>query len=504
MDDEQLNDEQEQLDEPQKPRSPLKKAKNAGKTVINTTINFARDAVKFFLNPAIPLPVKIVLIVVAVIIILVVVVLDAEADETASAVDSTINSYLYEENADEEGVKYFKEKASLIKFPLKDINAMYDKFMKDDQYASSTKESYKYILGTKEIKDGDNPDATTSTASMDILNMVQKAVAMAQKGGIKYGSEGRQTASNIEELDSLSKTDCSGFVWSLYKTYLNIDVGGGSDNMKTKAESKYSENGWTAEIHSIGDGELQPGDILYRDGHVGLYVGTYGEKNHVDHGGPGNGPNIKNYEDKYTKYTHYIRYTNPNSSGGGTADPNGNTAEGYQSAFTDSKNRSYKIYKQYMEPWASHSYWKGKMQKYGCGPTTLSILASGYGKNKTPANVADYMNSTYGYTGAQPLSGTLTSFLGIKNSIYYSDFESKIKDNLNAGRPVIVSVKSTPDTRFTKYSHIIIFLGIRNNNTEVFIGNVGANDSYSQKCGWNSLSGVIPYIGYIITIDSDS
>ena len=505
MDDEELNEEQEPLDEPQKPSNPLSKVKDAGKTVVSTTINFTRDAVKFFLNPAIPLPVKIVLIVVAFVIILVVVVLDAEADETASAVNDTINSYMYVDNADEEGVKYFKEKASLIKFPLKDINAMYDKFINDDQYTSSQKESYRYILGTKEIKDGDNPNAITSdSTSMDMLNLVQKAVAMAQKGGIKYGSDGRQVASTIDELDSLTKTDCSGLVYSLFKTYLNIDVGAGSDGMKSKAESKHSENGWTAEFHKIGDGELKPGDILYRDGHVGLYVGTYGEKNHVDHGGPGDGPNNKNYENKSTKYTHYIRYTNPNAtSGGGTADPNGNPAEGYQSAFTDSKNRTYKIYKQYENPWATHSYWKGKMQKYGCGPTTLAIIASGYGKNKTPANVADYMNSKHGYTGQGPLSETLSSFLGIKNTIYNSNFEAKIKETLNAGRPVVVSVNSTPDTRFTKASHIISFLGIRN-NSEVFIGNVGANDSYTKKCGWNSLSGVIPYIGYIITIDSDS
>lgn len=503
------NEEQELQEdiEPKKPSNPFKKAKTTGKTVVNTTYNFAKKIISFFASPAVPFVVKIAVVSVIAIIIIVVVILDAKADENAKAVNETIKSYMDSESIDAEGKKYFKEKASLIKMPLKDINAMYEQFKNDDTFTTGVKQNYDYILGTKEIKDGDGQSSSAESASYDIINMVKKAVAMAQKGGIEYAKDGvgRQVASNTEELDALKRTDCSGLVWSLFKTFLNIDVGSDSETMKSNGDNKKSENGWTAEVHSIGDGELKPGDILYRPGHVGLYVGSYGTNNHVDHGGgnDGNtpGPNNTNYEGKGKPYTHYIRYTNPNAtSNGGTADPNGNEAEGYQSAFTDSKNRTYKIYKQYLEPWASHTYWKGKMQKYGCGPTSLAIIASGYGINKTPAEIADYMNDKYGYTGQETLSATLAEFLKIKNKAKSTNFESEIRNSLNSGKPVVVSVNSTPDTRFTSFSHIITLLGIKN-DSEVFIGNVGANDSNSQKCGWNTLSGIIPYIGYIIILD---
>lgn len=501
-----------QDEEVKKPSNPLKRAKTTGKTVVNTMFKFTRGAIKFFTNPAIPLPIKIGLIIILVIVILVVVILVANADENTSAVTDNLNSYILSEGVDEEGKKFFEEYASLLAMPLKDINAIYDKFKNNEDTRTATIRNYDYILGTKEVKDGgDGTSSNDSSASNDISNMVQKAISMAEKGGIKYCQPDRQLATTLEELEAMEKTDCSGFVYSLFKVYLNIDVGAYTSEMISRGQSGHSENGWTAEIHNLTSmDELQPGDILLRNTHAALYVG---DGKLVDNGGPGGsdcacstdwrGPKHKDVN--LNSYNYYVRYTNPNAtnSDSGTFDPNGNEAEGYQSGFTDSKGRNYKIYKQYLEPWASHDYWSGKMQKFGCGPTTLAIIASGYGKNKTPGEVADYMNSNYGYTGDQPLSGTLANYLGIKNTIYRSNFEGIIKNNLSAGRPVVVSVKSTPDTRFTKSSHLIAFLELRN-NSEVFIANVGANDSYTQKCGWNNLSDIIPYIGYVITIDSDN
>lgn len=504
MEEEEL---QEVEQEPTKPSNPLKRAKTTGKTAVKTTYNFAKKVIHFFASPAVPLPLKIAVISVVSIAILTVVVLDALADESVKAVDSSINSYMSGENVDAEGKKYFEDKKSLIKMPLKDINAMYEQFKDDDTFTNDVKSNYEYILGTKDIQDSDG-NSSVNSASYDILNMVKKAVAMAQKGGIEYAKDGvgRQTASTLEELDALTRTDCSGLVWSLFKTYLNIDVGDGSEAMKKNGKDKKSENGWTAELHDIGDGELQPGDILYRSGHVGLYVGSYGTNNHVDHGGGDDGttpgPNNTNYEGKGTPYTHYIRYTNPNASSG-VVDPNGNDEEGYKAGFTDSKNRTYKIYCQYLEPWASKTYNGGGMQNTGCGPTSLAIIASGYGKNKTPGEIADYMTNKYGKTSttsATSLSGTLKDFLEIKNKIITSNYESEIKMSLNAGIPVVISANNTPDTRFTKTSHIMTLLGIKN-DSEVYIGNPGRNDSNTDQCGWNTLSDIIPYLGYVIILN---
>lgn len=505
------NEEQELQEdiEPKKPSNPFKKAKTTGKTVVNTTYNFAKKIISFFASPAVPFVVKIAVVSVIAIIIIVVVILDAKADENAKAVNETIKSYMDSESIDAEGKKYFKEKASLIKMPLKDINAMYEQFKNDDTFTTGVKQNYDYILGTKEIKDGDGQSSSAESASYDIINMVKKAVAMAQKGGIEYAKDGvgRQVASNMEELDALKRTDCSGLVWSLFKTFLNIDVGNDSETMKSNGDSKKSENGWTAEIHSIGDGELKPGDILYRQGHVGLYVGSYGTNNHVDHGGgnDGNtpGPNNTNYEGKGNPYTHYIRYTNPNAtSNGGTADPNGNEAEGYARAFTDSKNRTYKEYGQSMSKWSNVTYWGNTIPYTGCGPTALAIIASGYGINETPETIANKMTPP---TSSTELSRILSEVLGLKNTVYENNQKEKMIDNLKKGRPVVISVLGTEGGADAKYnfsggkSHIITALAINDQN-QVYI----ANPAATRNHGWVPIDDVIACLfNYIITIDSD-
>lgn len=496
------------LDEPKKPSNPLKKIKTTGKTVINTTVNISKRVIGFFTNPAIPIPIKIGVIVVLAIVILVVVVLDAKADESSNAVNNTINSYLYTEGVDEEGKKLFLDKASLIKFPLKDINAIYDKFINDGKFANDIINEYKYIIGTKDVKDSDGV-SSDNTANSDLLNLVKKAIAMAQKAEIKYGQDGRQTASTIEELDAITKTDCSGFVLSLFKVYLNIDVGSTSEDIKQKGESKHSENGWTAEIHEIGDGsQLQPGDILYRYNHVGIYVG---DGKQVDHGGPGSanpsdsdswrGP--QNKEALNHGYTHYIRYTNPNVSAGGVADPNGNEAEGYARAYTDSKGRTYKEYGQSMAKWSNVTYWGSTIPYTGCGPTALAIIASGYGINETPETIANSMTPP---TSSTELSRALKSTLKLKNTVYTSNQKEKMIENLKAERPVVISVFGTDggapaNINFSAgRSHIIAALAINEDSSKVYI----ANPAASRNHGWVPIDDVIKCLDtYIITIDSD-
>lgn len=304
-------EERDLVDEPKMPSNPVKKAKTTGKTVVNSTFEIAKRVIGVF--KALPIQVKIVIVgILALIIIVVVLVLDVKADETSNAVNKTISSYLYTDGVDEEGKKLFLDKASLIKFPLKDINAIYQKFIKDGKYTNDIVNEYSYVIGTKDVKDS---DATGSViVSQDLSSLVEKAVAMAQKGGIKYCQDDRQTASTLEELDSMSITDCSAFVYSLFKVYLNIDVGDWTIEMIEYGKNKHSENGWTGEIHNIGTmEELQPGDLLLTEKHVALYIG---DGKLVDHGGDNSkcccdkswrGP--KNKDVNLSKYKYYVRYT---------------------------------------------------------------------------------------------------------------------------------------------------------------------------------------------------
>ncbi len=170
------------------------------------------------------------------------------------------------------------------------------------------------------------PKTFSISGNSQISDMIAKAIELANKKNILYRQNGRQTASTIVGLDNITQADCSSFVYSLFKTYLNINVGMTSDDIKSRGDNKHSENGWTAESGAINSdySKLQPGDILWRSGHVGLYVG---DGKQVDLGGPGGenseaDPNWKGpiYDTDIDGYTHYIRYVNKNALNGVSAE----------------------------------------------------------------------------------------------------------------------------------------------------------------------------------------
>lgn len=156
-----------------------------------------------------------------------------------------------------------------------------------------------------------------SSSSGVIIEMVNKAIAMAEKGGITYSQDGRQLVDTKEKLDTMTATDCSGLVYSLYKSYLGINIGTTTYDMydKVVAKTDYG-NGWTGAIASYDQDTsvLQPGDILLRKGtgraeHVAIYVGN-GKL--VDHGS-GIGPKLKDVPNGGDgRYTYYIRFRNVN------------------------------------------------------------------------------------------------------------------------------------------------------------------------------------------------
>ena len=172
-----------------------------------------------------------------------------------------------------------------------------------------------------------------------------------------------------------------------------------------------------------------------------------------------------------------------------------NETEGYRGTFTDSKNRTYKEYKQGYEPWKNVAYWGSNIWGKGCGPTALAIIASGYGINQTPETVANYM---VGNTGAEKLSDALTNCLHLTNTVSYSNYSNKIKECLSAGRPVVVSVGHSPTNMFTNSSHILAVLSINEQN-EVWVSNANSG----KTNGWVSLDTLVSHVNYIITIDSD-
>lgn len=92
--------------------------------------------------------------------------------------------------------------------------------------------------------------------------MVSEAIRIADDDRYTYSQAFRESEYSY---------DCSSFVSRLYQRFFGIPrldagtLGRGTDNIRANCEAKYREVSMTA---------LQPGDILWRDGHVALYIGN--------------------------------------------------------------------------------------------------------------------------------------------------------------------------------------------------------------------------------------
>lgn len=79
---------------------------------------------------------------------------------------------------------------------------------------------------------------------------------------IRIADDDRYTYSQANRYGEF-QYDCSSFVYRLYKQYFGIEV--------PKTTSSYGSANCVGDIGSV---ELQPGDVLYRSGHVEIYLGN--------------------------------------------------------------------------------------------------------------------------------------------------------------------------------------------------------------------------------------
>ncbi len=212
---------------------------------------------------------------------------------------------------------------------------------------------YGRTLGIDETYFSSGTNGVGTTAGAGLGAMVNRAIELGESGGVWHycqggsnitvsGDLGRGFFNTIEEMNGLISNgimqgmDCSAFVWSMYKTYTGIDIsnsGGANSGMiaavakSNSGKSLPGAENITVDFNSITNlDDLQPGDVLYREGHIGLYVGKInGKYMQVDLGGPGGladgrlcsfssgtnhdwvGP--KYHEITTTTYTNYIHYS---------------------------------------------------------------------------------------------------------------------------------------------------------------------------------------------------
>lgn len=144
------------------------------------------------------------------------------------------------------------------------------------------------------------------------------------------------------------------------------------------------------------------------------------------------------------------------ASKGTIADASGS---GYTKSVTVGK-RKYLVYNQGAFP--------GNIGPAGCSITSEAIVLSGYGKSKTPKNIADDISWSFPRSLSQ-IASDLTNY-GVKStaSVKYNQHNnssthktaiSEIKSNLSNGRPVIILVRSGPDARYTGSAHYMVLVG---------------------------------------------
>lgn len=154
------------------------------------------------------------------------------------------------------------------------------------------------------------------------------------------------------------------------------------------------------------------------------------------------------------------------------------SGDGYESV-TNINGAMYKNYKQTRGSYSTKPYWNGTIASDGCGPTSVSVLLSAYNVDKKPDQIVDYINNTlhhnetYGQdlTKAIVSNGISAEYHNIPGSVTNEDVEN-VQRALEDQRPVLITVGTGPDQRFTTGNHWMCLLGLTTDG-KVIISNVG-------------------------------
>lgn len=189
------------------------------------------------------------------------------------------------------------------------------------------------------------------------------------------------------------------------------------------------------------------------------------------------------------------KYVNTNFSNGSTSAAGGiitsyeESGDGWSSV-TEVKaangvTRTYRNYKQYDNgnTYWNKEYWPTGTYKNiagaGCGPTAVAIVLSGYGYDSDPGDVVDVMYNVFNTkdsTSFQYLANPLKHIGNIETEQHYgvgtSADISIIRENLRAGRPVIVNAPN----------HYVVYLG-EDQNGNLIISDPGRQDGGHDRYG---------------------
>ena len=157
--------------------------------------------------------------------------------------------------------------------------------------------------------------------------------------------------------------------------------------------------------------------------------------------------------------------------------------------------KTYKLYEQWTGSYCNNSYGNSTISSYGCGPSCVAIVSSGYGVNKNPGNVVSECSNITSSNGAGSIAavmgylkhyGLSYEHTGHGSYVFVEQDKTRIINHLKGGNPVILLIHrpvvlvdgSTSGTS----DHYITLLGINEKN-EVFVGDPGS----SNTDGWTTM-----------------
>ena len=163
---------------------------------------------------------------------------------------------------------------------------------------------------------------------------------------------------------------------------------------------------------------------------------------------------------------------NGSSANGDAITDYSETGDGWDSITTvnypNGVTRTFRNYKQYQGSYAGNSYWGGTISANACGPSSIAIILSGYGIDADPGKVVDAFHELgYDYSSMSILQTVLKEKYNIDSQMESLTTSSiqHIRDNFNAGRPVITGVPN----------HFITYLG-EDSNGKIILSDPGYSD----------------------------
>ena len=147
------------------------------------------------------------------------------------------------------------------------------------------------------------------------------------------------------------------------------------------------------------------------------------------------------------------------------------------------------VYFQWSEVWGYASYGSENIGMGGCGPTSLSMVATGLTGNTsfTPKYVADMSVNMGYYVDEVGTDWTLmtagASELGIKSAQLTNWSEDTLKSELSAGHPIICSMGPGD---FTNQGHFIVLSGLTEDG-KVLINDPNSKINSRKKWDMNTI-----------------